>query len=483
MKKIPMLIGLSALLSACGGSERGTALAAQSAPVIAAEIDNESGEASPLSQPEGDALTEAGTPSADPAPPVELSAWQDWSAPANDDVASADGPAGKVPSAPDAPSGNAPAGPDAPSGDAAVDADAPVGGRQDTSTIGAAPVLYVAPSGSDSNPGSLERPFRSIIRAARAARPGSKVLVAPGVYEGGFRTSIDGAANARIVFLSMSKWGAKIVPPQDSPNKTAWDNRGSYVDIVGFDVDGSNYKAGKKWAHGIYSGGSYVSIRNNHVHHIAQNIECTRAGGAAIGVDSYYHGVKADVIANLVHDIGPANCRFVQGIYVSTSGRIKNNMIYRIAEAGIHLWHDANNVIITNNTVTQSDTGIIVGGGNYYFSDGPNDYTAVFSNIVYDNKMGISEQGQTGRHNSYRNNLVYQNSCYDWRLKNGLIHTGTVSAAPLFVDNSRNSTPSLKLSSASPAVGRASPTYAESVDFAGRPRDARAGYDIGALQH
>lgn len=41
-------------------------------------------------------------------------------------------------------------------------------------------------------------------------------------------------------------------------------------------------------------------------------------GGAAIGVDSYYHGESADVLGNLVHDIGPAGCRFVQG---TTSAR------------------------------------------------------------------------------------------------------------------------------------------------------------------
>ena len=343
--------------------------------------------------------------------------------------------------------------------------------------------LYVAPGGSDNNAGTAAAPFRSIWRAARAARPGTKVFVAPGSYSGSFRTSANGEAGARISFISSVKWGAKIVPPKNSSNKAAWDNRGSHVDIVGFDIDGSNHQGGTRWTHGIYSAGSYDSIRNNHVHHIAQAVGCTRGGGAAIGVDSYYHGVQADVIANLVHDIGPAGCRFVQGIYVSTSGRIKNNVIYRVAEGGIHLWHDARNVVITNNTVTTSNTGIIVGGGNFYHSKGPNDYTTVYSNIVYDNKMGISEQGKTGLNNTYRNNLVYQNSSYNWRLKNGLQHSGTVSSAPQFVGDARSVQPRLRPSSSSPAVGRASPEHAESTDFEGRPRNARAGYDIGAYQH
>ncbi|MES2317156.1 MAG: DUF1565 domain-containing protein [Pseudomonadota bacterium] len=347
----------------------------------------------------------------------------------------------------------------------------------------AATNLYVAPAGSDSNPGTASQPFRSLARAAKAVRPGTKVFVAPGMYSGGFRTSISGTAAARIVFLSTVKWGANIVPPKYSASKVAWDNRGSHVDIVGFEIDGSAYQGGVRWAHGIYNGGSYDAIRNNHVHHIAQGIGCTGAGGAAIGVDSYYRGAQADVIANLVHDIGPAGCRFIHGIYVSTSGRIKNNVVYRVAEGGIHLWHDARNVVITNNTVTTSNTGIIVGGGNFYYSKGPNDYTSVYSNIVYDNKMGISEQGKTGLNNSYRNNLVYGNSRYDWRLNNGLRHSDTVSEAPQLMGSSRSAAPNLRPAAGSPAIGQATAALAETTDFEGRPRNARAGYDIGAFQH
>jgi len=362
----------------------------------------------------------------------------------------------------------------------AAEQDAPDGGRRAAPTR---PTLYVSPNGVDTNPGSASRPFRSIAQAARIAQAGTRVLVAPGTYQGGLRTSASGRADARISFVSSRKWGAKLVPPKNAPNKAAWDNRGSYVDVTGFEVDGSNYQGGKHWTLGIYSGGSFDLIRNNHVHHIAQGVGCSSSGGAGIGIDSYYGGVQADVIANLVHDIGPAGCRFVQGIYVSTSGRVKNNVVYRVAEGGIHLWHDAHDVIITNNTVSASNTGIIVGGGNFYRSKGPNDRTAVYSNIVFDNRMGISEQGKTGRNNSYRNNLVFQNSSYDWHLKNGLTHSGTVSAAPGFVVGAREGRPDLRLRAASPAIGRATPLMAESTDFDGRPRNDGAGYDIGAFQH
>ena len=97
--------------------------------------------------------------------------------------------------------------------------------------------------------------------------------------------------------------------------------------------------------------------------------------------------------------------------------------------------------------------------------------------------IGISEQGRTGRQNASANNLVYANARYDWSLKNGLSHSGTVSAAPQLVDAGEAGAPAVKPGSGSPAVGRGSPVNAESTDFEGRPRTAREGYDIGAFQH
>ncbi len=341
---------------------------------------------------------------------------------------------------------------------------------------------YVSPTGSDTAAGTQAAPYRTIARAATRAVPGTTIWVAPGTYPGGFKTTASGSASNRIYFVSTTKWGAKIVPPASSPNDTAWDSRGSYVDIIGFEINGSAHQSGTKWTHGIYSGGSYDMIRNNRIHHIATTSTCTSAGGSAIGVDSYYRGLKTDVIGNLVHDIGPAGCRYVQGIYVSTSGTVKNNVVYRVAEAAIHLWHDATNVIITNNTVVASNTGIIVGGGDFYFTSGPNNNTAVYNNIVYDNKYGISEQGSTGTSNTYRNNLVYQNT-YNWTLKNGLTHTGTVAAVPLFVSYTRTGTPDLHIQASSPAVGKGTATNALPYDFDNKPRNATTGYDIGAYQH
>jgi hypothetical protein len=135
-------------------------------------------------------------------------------------------------------------------------------------------------------------PFKTIARAARSVLPGTIIHVAPGTYPGGFKTTASGTAAARIHFVSTVRWGARIVPPAGSTNSTAWDKRGDFVDIVGFDIDGAGARGGIAWLHGIYTGGSHVAIRGNHVHHIALAAPCNSAGGSAIGVDGSPRGPR-----------------------------------------------------------------------------------------------------------------------------------------------------------------------------------------------
>lgn len=320
--------------------------------------------------------------------------------------------------------------------------------------------LYVAPGGSDSNPGTLAEPFRTLGRAAQVVTPGTTVHVAPGIYSGGVRTAIHGTAEARIVFQSTERWGARIVPPLDARQPAAWDNRGNYVDIIGFEIDGTQYQSGMKWLSGIYNGASHNGLHHNRIHHIGTDVPCESKGGAGIGVDSYYKGSDVAVTGNHVYDIGPPDCSFMHGIYVSTTASVRNNVIYRVSGAGIHLWHDASHVTVRANTVAASGVGIVVGGGDFYHSKGPNDHTHVSNNIVYDNVHGILEQGVIGKHNSFRNNLVYQNRGGDWKLTPGREHTGTISAPPQFVEYGGNAAPDFRLRPGSPAIGTGSPAEA-----------------------
>ncbi|WP_334188719.1 choice-of-anchor Q domain-containing protein [Noviherbaspirillum sp.] len=339
--------------------------------------------------------------------------------------------------------------------------------------------LYVATTGNDSNPGTQAAPFKTILRASKVATANTTVHVAPGTYAGGFTTTSKGSASGRIRYVSDVKWGAKIVPAAGTTARVAWSERGSYVDIDGFDVDG---RSGQVWRNGLVTFGSYNVIKNNHVHHIADKVPCDNMGGSAINTTHYNYGVKDDVIGNVVHHIGYTGCKFIQGIYIGTSGSVKNNLVYQIGKNAIQSWHDATNIIIANNTIFKSDYGIVVGGGDFYHNT-IHDNTHVSNNIVFDNVRGIEEVGTVGNKNTYTNNLLFRNSYRNIGLKGGKTHTGTIVADPQLVNYQPTGGGDYRPRSTSPAVNKGRSTYAPPNDIIGTARPQFGAFDIGAYEH
>ena len=165
--------------------------------------------------------------------------------------------------------------------------------------------------------------------------------------------------------------------------------------------------------------GSYVRVVGNHVHDL-----CTAFVGqyGCAGIDhGNYSAVENDTTDNLIHDIGPQNDQTVwaHGIYHAINGgTIANNTIYRVSGYGIHLWHAANQVMIVDNTV--SETGMLVSGGSIggailigsgdNGSSTPVDNCVVSDNVVFDNLgVGIREDGWVGANNVYNGNTIYGN--------------------------------------------------------------------------
>lgn len=258
-----------------------------------------------------------------------------------------------------------------------------------------------------------------------------------------------------------------------------WYNSGDYVDIVGFDVSGDGRL-------GILNEGSFVRTIGNNVHNIPA--PCTSDGGAGID-NANYSASDDDVIGNVVHDIGPApgGCNTAQGIYQSNlRGHVYNNIVYRTSAWGISLWHAANNVTISGNTLFNNGGpgvggGIIVGAG-----DAPggviDDNTVVTDNIVIHNGgVGIEEYGAVGTHNVYANNLLYQNYAAF-----SLIYgtpVATLSVDPQLVNYQPDGSGDYHLSAGSPAINAGTSQGAPSNDFDGGARPVGGAYDIGAYEY
>jgi len=342
--------------------------------------------------------------------------------------------------------------------------------------------LYVATSGTDTNPGTQTRPLKTIGRADALARPGFVIHVAPGTYkvsapsagDNGIKTTKSGTADDRIKFVSDVKWGAKIVLV--SGTGIAWNSMGSYVDIEGFDVSGSGRI-------GLAAGGANLTFRHNLVHDLTISGGCTGGGGAAI----LTYGPVGNVVIdrNVVRNIGYrmiGTCSQVQGIYISNANNIvTNNIVSGVAAVGIHQWHAATDSTIVNNTTFHNAAGILLGQGDSgaTATGSANNYVA--NNIVYDNKTyGIYEDGKLGGNNRYVNNLVTRSNT-NWRVKGQV--SGTVFSKQPFVNYQANGSGNYRLLGKSPAIDGGTSVKAPSIDFAGVSRPRGAAVDIGAYEY
>lgn len=340
---------------------------------------------------------------------------------------------------------------------------------------------YVSTTGSNTNLGTTPgAAFKTITKAVSMVTAGSTVHVAPGTYAETILNTKNGTATLRIRFVSDTKWGAKIIPPTGGTAKTGFDNRGAYVTIDGFEVDG---KSLTQWTVGINVGGTNDSVVNCHSHHIYNTGTGNSGGGAGILLDSWYGFNNMHAINNVVHNIGPpVGGNWYQGIYQTATGSIKNNIVYAVTGGGIHMWHDANNITVANNTSFGNGNGYLFGGGDYVHTTGPADYVTFSNNIAFDNTaIGFDQEGDYGTHNIWINNLSFQNGT-NWRLGSGT-HSADVTADPQFVNYIRAGGGDYHLKSTSPAIDKGIATYAPSSDFDGNARPQGAGYDIGAYEY
>jgi len=351
-----------------------------------------------------------------------------------------------------------------------------------------AATYYVATTGNDNNAGTQTAPFKTIQKGATVAKAGDTVMVLPGTYIGSVKNTNHGTASARIRFVSQVKWEAKIVSNSGNISFAA---HGNYVDIEGFDVTASND------AHvGIAVYGSFSRILYNHVHDYRAPV-CGSNGGAGI-LTANYDSSDKDMIGNVVHDIGtvhlPASapyCNSIHGIYHGTrGGKVQNNIVYRSASAGIHLWHAATEAVASHNlSFNNRGVGIIFGCGNAPFIQCDN--ITVSNNIFMNNKgaFAIREYGNNGSGNRVFNNIVYGNTSNTIEMKTGTASGNKIGVDPKLVNFQVNGGGNYQLTSTSPAINAGTTACAPghspcvpTIDIAGTARPQGSGHDIGPYE-
>ncbi len=251
--------------------------------------------------------------------------------------------------------------------------------------------LHVATTGNDGADGSAATPWRTMQRAANAARAGDLIVVRPGRYAG-FNLTTSGTATNPIVFSAepgVIVDTPNTVRPQEGINLEG----ASFIVIEGFTVVGMP-RTGIR------------SVLNHHVT-IRRNV------GDANGRWGILTGFSDDL---LIEDNEMSRSVAEHGIYVSNSGDrpvIRRN----------HVWGNSGNGIHMNGDLSQGGDGIISGavveanvihgngrtGGSGINGDGVQS-SRIVNNILYDNHAsGISLYRIDGAQGA-RNNLVAHNT-------------------------------------------------------------------------
>ena len=324
-------------------------------------------------------------------------------------------------------------------------------GEQSAAT-GPACTKYASTSGSNSNPGTLHEPYRTIAYLLGRVHAGETGCLLPGTFEENVRISAGGDPGSPLTLTSALELPATI-------------DGTVYVPSTANDVVISHLVLNGKHGGGRASptvNGDRVSLVGNEITN-GHTAICVLLGPGF--EDPPDRAIDPVVEGNRIHDCGrlPATGHD-HGIYVegTTNARIANNVIYDNADYGIHLYPDADRSVIVNNVMDGNGGGFIFAGeragGEYEFAHSSDDNVVkanIFSHNTTRNNLESWWGGPTGTGNVVSNNCFWKGHPRDIDdSEGGFVHTQDRIADPLYVDRAHKN---FSLRADSPCAGMGPP--------------------------
>ena len=352
----------------------------------------------------------------------------------------------------------------------------------------AATSWFVAPSGSDGNPGTSAAPFATLQAGVNAAVAGDTIVVRDGVYgptggSGSMGVSISKAGTAGAwITLQAEHDGAAILDCQGVCHSYISLGGGSaYWIIRGFDIRNG------QWA-GIFANGGgaqSVVIRRNLIHNIGNRYDASSIGIMGIYTDASASSWTID--GNIFHDIGRTAVltgTHDHGIYThGGSMTIVNNVFYNLKNG----WHiqtaDGFSGTIANNTFYGPDP--VAGTVGQVMLWGADSNLAVRDNIFYGaNSVGVTSYALTVSGScSFDHNLTFTPGASIPVVSTpaGCSQTGELlDRDPLF---SNPAAFDFHLKAGSPAIDAGVAAAGAGSDFDGTARPQGSAVDLGAFEY
>jgi hypothetical protein len=221
---------------------------------------------------------------------------------------------------------------------------------------GLAGARYVSLSGSDSNPGTSVKPWRTIQKALDTLRPGQTAAVMAGVYRESLVMRRAGTALAPITVQSYPGEMAIVQPAgvgeMDYPLRIT--SGAAYFRFRAFVVEDAPLDT---------TVNVYVAAQDKPYPHDIEISGCEIRSSTGTGLLAEPNSFRVKVLGNVVHDNGLGTAHQHQGIYFQgKDGVIARNVVYGQPNGfGIQVRAGAKRVLVANNTaVGNSLSGIVV---------------------------------------------------------------------------------------------------------------------------
>jgi len=321
--------------------------------------------------------------------------------------------------------------------------------------------FYVATTGSDSNPGTLAAPWRTIQKAFNTLAPGQRALVRGGMYSQDLEFDRAGTASAPITIEAYP--GEQPIVNAVATHPLRVNGDAAYFRFSGFVIQN----------HPGTSGGN-VDIYGSHIEISRNEIRFSTDQGI-------YTDEEADhvhILGNWIHHNGEGITHQSHGMYLQgTDHFVANNVIHDQPEGfGIQVYdYNRRSIIVSNTITTSGHAGIVVGG-----SLGVSDIVLRNNVLAFNDQWGVQMDSDCPTSNvDIDHNVIFGNAYGVIEAGCGAIDTsgGNVLADPLFVDyGGRN----LRLNAGSPAIDSALPDWSLTTDHVGASRAPSP--DIGAYE-
>jgi Right handed beta helix region len=333
---------------------------------------------------------------------------------------------------------------------------------------------YVSPRGSDANPGTLARPWRTIGKALAALEPGETAYLRAGDYveatAGRCSTSYNaltwrrsGTAGKPITLAAYaSDRGRAIV-------RTQLKIEGDYLRVAGLVFERNQAITDED---DRCNGGVNITVRGDNVDLVGLEVRDSNMSGVYLR-----EADRLSITRSWIHDNG-AHAGQDHGVYVSASTNllIANSVIDHNAGYGIHMYPDASTGarILHNTVVRNRSSGLIISGDS--------ERNVIANNIfAFNGEWGArSHHDLNGSANRLVSNLFHGNAEGDiWFPDGGITTSASVDGAPAFVNLVRGD---LRLGPRSAALDRADPEFSRPLDFRGSRRPHGRAADLGAFE-